>query len=77
MNEAIELAIQTTRGLAAAHEKGIVHRDMKSSNLMVTQPGPDTERLLKIMDFGLAGIPRRGTGGRRGACRLSNENRRR
>ncbi len=52
--EAIELAIQTARGLAAAHEKGIVHRDIKSANLMVTQPGPDSERLLKIMDFGLA-----------------------
>ena len=54
VNEAIEFAIQTARGLAAAHEKGIVHRDIKSANLMVTQPGPDTERLLKIMDFGLA-----------------------
>ena len=52
--EAIGLAIQTARGLAAAHEKGVVHRDIKSANLMVTQPGPDTERLIKIMDFGLA-----------------------
>ena len=54
VNEAIEFAVQTARGLAAAHEKGIVHRDIKSANLMVTLPGPDTERLLKIMDFGLA-----------------------
>ena len=44
MNKAIELAIQTARGLAAAPEKGIVHRDIRSANLMVTQPGPDTER---------------------------------
>ena len=49
IDEALEMAIQATEGLKAAHKKGITHRDIKSSNIMVT-----TEGQLKIMDFGLA-----------------------
>jgi len=45
----LELAIQICDGLAAAHEKGIVHRDIKSDNMMVTPKGQ-----VKVMDFGLA-----------------------
>ena len=52
LNDALDIAIQTARGLEAAHEKKIVHRDIKPANLMITGEGP--KQLVTIMDFGLA-----------------------
>jgi len=49
IKEILEIAIQVSEGLTAAHEKGIVHRDIKSDNIMFTPRGQ-----VKIMDFGLA-----------------------
>ena len=54
LEEALDIAIQTAQGLQAAHEKGIVHRDIKSANLMVTPQGQ-----VKVMDFGLAQLAER------------------
>jgi TolB-like protein/predicted Ser/Thr protein kinase len=49
LDEALRIATQVAQGLQIAHKKGVVHRDIKSANIMVTE-----DNQAKIMDFGLA-----------------------
>ncbi|HWB14208.1 MAG TPA: family 16 glycoside hydrolase [Pirellulales bacterium] len=51
VEQAVNFTLQAARGLAFAHQKGIVHRDIKPANLLV-----DTEGTIKILDMGLARI---------------------
>jgi serine/threonine protein kinase/tetratricopeptide (TPR) repeat protein len=51
VDECIDIATQIAKGLQTAHKSGIVHRDIKSANIMLKEDGQ-----VKIMDFGLAKV---------------------
>ncbi len=56
LDEAIDVFCQLLSGLAAAHDKGIVHRDVKPENVFITRP-VGYPRIVKILDFGISTLP--------------------
>jgi serine/threonine-protein kinase len=52
LRDVVEMGIQLARALAYAHERGIVHRDVKPGNIMLLRDG----RTVKVTDFGIAHV---------------------
>ena len=57
VTRAVDILEQMTAALARAHDLGVVHRDLKSDNIMITARG-GREDFVKILDFGLAALTR-------------------
>ncbi len=51
MRRALEIAIAVADGLAFAHDHGIVHRDVKPQNVLISREGE-----IKVTDFGIASL---------------------
>lgn len=64
VEESLGVARHALLSLAEAHEKGVIHRDLKPDNLFLTVPeAPGQEEICKILDFGIAKIAGEKTGG--------------
>ena len=61
IDEALGIAIQVAMALEAAHAEGIVHRDIKPENIMMRQDRFVRDRIVKVLDFGLAKLTDRDT----------------
>jgi serine/threonine protein kinase len=65
--EAFDVAVQVAKGLVAIHDAGVIHRDLKTPNIM-----RDTRGVVRLLDFGIA---KRSTASPRGTLALTGEHR--
>lgn len=63
LDEAARIGLAVARALAYAHERGVIHRDLKPGNILfgVPEAAGQQELAIKVMDFGLARLPGAGT----------------
>jgi serine/threonine protein kinase len=62
LDEAFEVCIQVADGLQAIHDVGIIHRDMKTPNIMLMRDQAQRP-IIRLMDFGIAKVETSNTGG--------------
>jgi eukaryotic-like serine/threonine-protein kinase len=62
--EAVRIARHALLSLAEAHDKGVIHRDLKPDNLFLARvPGGESEECCKVLDFGIAKVATGGVNG--------------
>lgn len=54
---AAQIMVEICRGMEHAHQRGVLHRDLKSSNILLIPPERDEYWTCKVIDFGLAALP--------------------
>ena len=54
LQETARILQQVCRGLARAHEQGVIHRDLKPENIFLVRSHDDDEEVAKVLDFGIA-----------------------
>src|SRR5215813_9061436 len=69
IREALDIAIQVSRALAAAHRAGIIHRDIKPENVMIRPDG-----IVKVLDFGVVKLTERFAEHQSGAQTADSDN---
>ncbi len=56
VQDAVDITAQILSSLKEAHEKGVIHRDLKPDNIFLTEDPSSDEPLVKVLDFGIAKI---------------------
>ncbi len=72
VDTAVRIAVQVARGLARAHEAGVVHRDLKPANIFLCK-SEDDQPLVKVLDFGISKLTDSARGPAASALKLTRD----